>query len=532
MNDTPGMANRQIARAAGTVMVAFVISNLAGLVRQILVSQAFGTLAVMEAFNAANRVSETLFTLVAGGALASAFIPTFTGLLTQEKKDQAWKLASAVANLVLILLTIGSALAAVFAPQITRHILAPGFANDPVKEALTIDLLRLMLPSAVIFGLSGLVMGVLNSHQHFLVPALTPAMYQLGMIFGVLVLSPSLGIYGLAWGVLIGAALHLVLQLPSLLRLGGAYTRGLGLQIPEVREVARLMAPRLLGVAVVQLNFWVNTRLASQMPEGSVTGVVLAFSLMLMPQAAISQSIAIAAMPMFSAQVSLGKLAEMRSSLAASLRGALILSLPAAIGLIMLRKPLVAVLYQRGAFTAQSTELVAWALLWYAAGLVGHALVEILSRAFYSLHDTRTPVMIGAGAMTLNVLFSYAFSSLFLSWGWLPHGGLALANSTATALEAAALWLLMSRRLEGLQGKKVFSGAFLSLLASLMMGGALGGWLLFLGNQPTWFVAGGGLVLGVLVFVFFAYLLRISELRQVSALVGNRLQSWRKIQRP
>jgi len=134
--------------------------------------------------------------------------------------------------------------------------------------------------------------------------------------------------------------------------------------------------------------------------------------------------------------------------------------------------------------------------------------------------------------MTLNVLFSYAFSSLFLSWGWLPHGGLALANSTATALEAAALWLLMSRRLEGLQGKKVFSGAFLSLLASLMMGGALGGWLLFLGNQPTWFVAGGGLVLGVLVFVFFAYLLRISELRQVSALVGNRLQSWRKIQRP
>ena len=504
-------------------MVAFVISNLAGLARQILVSQAFGTLAVMEAFNAANRVSETLFTLVAGGALSSAFIPTFTTLLAQNKQKQAWKLASAIANLVLIVLVIGAALAAIFAPQITRYILAPGFAADPLKEQLTIDLLRLMLPSAVIFGLSGLVMGVLNSHQHFLVPALTPAMYQLGMIFGVLVLSPSLGIYGLAWGVLIGAALHLVLQLPALFRLGGFYAPGLGLNVPDVREVASLMGPRLLGVAVVQLNFWVNTRLASQMSEGSVTGVVLAFSLMLMPQAAISQSIAIAAMPMFSAQVALGRLAEMRSSLAASLRGAIMLSLPAAVGLIMLRKPLVALLYQRGAFTQHSTELVAWALMWYAAGLVGHAVVEILSRAFYALHDTRTPVLVGAGAMTLNILFSYALAALFSSWGWMPHGGLALANSLATTLEGAALWLIMRRRLAGMQGAQVFSGAFLSLAASALMGAALAGWMVFLKDQPVWFLAGGGVVFGGSVFILFAFVFRIPEMRRVATFLSRRL---------
>ncbi len=250
-------------------MAAFLFSQLIGLVRQILVLRAFGTSAQMDAFSAANRVSETLFVLVAGGALASAFIPTFTGLLTHERRRLAWKLASAVANLSLIILTVGASLAAVFAPQIVRYVLAPGFAADPGQVALTVQLLRLMLPSAVLFGLSGLVMAILNSNQVFLVPALTPSMYQIGLIFGVLVLVPRQGIFGLGWGVLIGASLHLALQIPTLLRQHGRYFPTLGLDMPEVGEVARLMGPRLLGVAVVQLNFWINTTLASGMPVGS-----------------------------------------------------------------------------------------------------------------------------------------------------------------------------------------------------------------------------------------------------------------------
>jgi len=284
----PPSANSQIARAASLVTVAYVLSNIAGLIRQILVAKAFGTSAPMEAFNAANRISETLFNLVAGGALGSAFIPTFTSLLAKEKRPEAWKLASSIFNLILIILTALAALAAIFAPQVVRYVIAPGFASDPAKEALTIALTRLMLPSAVLFGISGLVMGILNSHQKFFIPALTPAMYQFGMIFGVTVLSPSLGIYGLAWGVLIGSALHLILQLPLLFKQKAAYTPSLNLDSPDVREVARLMGPRVLGVAVVQLNFWINVRLASGMPEGSVTAVQVAFTLMLMPLAAIA----------------------------------------------------------------------------------------------------------------------------------------------------------------------------------------------------------------------------------------------------
>ena len=194
------VANRQIARAAGMVMAAFVISNLVGLLRQMLVANAFGTQAGMEAFNAANRVSETLFNLVAGGALSSAFIPVFTGFLTRKDSPGAWRLASSIANLVLLVLIVLCLIAAIFAPWIVRNILAPGFASNPPKEALTIDLMRLMLPAAILFGLSGLVIAILNSHQVFFIPALMPAMYQLGMIFGVLFLSPSMGIYGLGWG--------------------------------------------------------------------------------------------------------------------------------------------------------------------------------------------------------------------------------------------------------------------------------------------------------------------------------------------
>ncbi len=515
-------ANRQIARAAGTVMAAFIFSQLTGLLRTILIANAFGTNPGLEAFASANRVSETIFNLVAGGALASAFIPTFTSLLTRDQREEAWRLASAIANLILLLLTALSVLAAIFAPQVVRYLLAPGFVGDPLKFNLTIDLMRLMLPSAVIFGLSGLVMGILNSKQVFLIPALTPSMYNLGIIFGVQVLAPGLGIYGLAWGVLIGASLHLLLQVPALLHQKGHYIPTLGLKLASVREVARLMGPRLVGVAVVQLNFWINVRLASEMPEGSVNGVVYAFTLMYMPLAVIAQSIAIAAMPTFSAQVARERLDEMQTSLVASLRGVLLLAVPATIGLILLRQPLVVLLYQRGEFDAYSTELVAWALLWYAAGLVGHSLVEILSRAFYALHDTRTPVIVGAVAMSLNVIFSLIFSYWFAQIGWLPHGGLALANSLATALEMLGLLYLMSRRLNGLQGRRVLSGLGQASLAGLLMAGGVWLWLAQTAGRSAWLVAGGGVAIGGLVYGLLVLVLGVPEVGELTRAIKAR----------
>ena len=517
-------ANRQIARSAGKVMLALLFSNLANLASLILNATTFGTSPEMDAFLAANRVSETLFNLMAGGALGSAFIPTFTGLLTKGEQKPAWKLASAIANLILLVLILVAALAAIFARPVVHYLLAPGFAGDPGQEALTVNLMRIMLPSAVIFGISGLVMGILNSHQVFFVPALTPAMYRLGMIFGVVFLSPSMGIYGLAWGVTIGACLHLLLQLPSLVRLRGTYVPTFGLKVPDVRQVAMLMAPRIFGAAVVQLNFWVNTNLASRMVEGSVTGINWGFTLMLFPQAIIAQSVATAALPTLSGQYALARLDDLRNSLATSLRGILLLAIPASIGMILLRQPIIALMLQYGRFTAESTQLISWALLWFSAGLVGHCVVEILARAFYAMHDTKTPVLVGAVAMALNIAFSLLFSGWFRSIGWLPLGGLALANSLATGLEAAALWVFMRHRLGGLEGQRVLKGTGQAVLAAIIMVLVLLGWLGLTQDRQAWLVGLGGVLVGGIAYGAVVLVMKVPEVQSVLNLLRRRFK--------
>jgi putative peptidoglycan lipid II flippase len=515
-------ANQNIARAAGTIMFAILMGQITGLIRGVLVAQTFGASPELDSFFAANRVSETLFLLVAGGALGSAFIPTFTGLLAKDEKDSAWRLASSIANALILILIFLALLIGFFAPQIVRFGLAPGLANDPQLFSLTVALLRIQLISAVLFGLGGLIVGVLNAHQIFLIPALTPALYQLGIIFGVLFLTPSLGIYGLAWGVVIGAIFYLAIQIPSLIKVISKQKLPItnyylpNFKDSNFKQVILLMGPRLLGVAIVQLNFWVNTWLASQMQSGSVTGLYYGFSLMLMAQAVIAQSVAIAAMPTFSAQHALGQQDEMRSSLASSLRGIILLALPASVGLILLRQPIISLLYQRGEFDSNSVQLVSWALLWYAAGLVGHSIMEVLTRAFYAQHDTKTPVIIGVIAMGLNIVFSILFSKYFESLGWLPLGGLAFANSLATAIEATLLFIVMRKRLNGIEGNHILRGAIPSLIAATMMALALFYFLNYGKNLTVWLIVPIGVLIGGIVYFAMLFILRVPELSYIA----------------
>jgi putative peptidoglycan lipid II flippase len=333
-----------------------------------------------------------------------------------------------------------------------------------------------------------------------------------------------MGIYGLAWGVIIGAVFYLFLQIPMLLKQKGSYTFTLGLNNPNTKQVILLMGPRLLGVAVVQLNFWVNTWLASQMPPGSVSGLYYGFSLMIMAQAAIAQSVAIAAMPTFSAQHALGKTDELRASIAAALRGVTLLALPASVGLILLSKPLVALLYQRGEFNENDVGLVAWSLVWYAAGLVGHSIMEILTRAYYAQHDTKTPVIIGTIAMGLNVVFSVLFSRLFAGLGWMPLGGLALANSLATALEASVLLIVMRNRLNGIEGAHIARGFGASALSVLAMAVTLGFWLRTAYELPVWIVTLGGLSIGGITYGLCVWALKVPEIKSLTNAVSNRLK--------
>jgi putative peptidoglycan lipid II flippase len=503
-------------------MLAILFGQLMGLIRGVLVASAFPA-SELDAFSAANRVSETLFNLIAAGALGSAFLPTFTGLLVRNDRSSAWKLASSLINLVTLILSFAALLAALFAPQIVRYLLAPGLSRDPYLFALTVNLLRIQTISAVLFGLGGLVISILNAHQIFFIPQITAAMYQIGQIFGVLVLARWMGIYGLAWGVVIGASLFLLIQLPPLFKLKGEFSPSLGWTNPDLHNVIRLMGPRVFGAAVVQLNFWVNTNLGSRMAAGSLISLSYGFMLMLMAQAVIAQSVAIAAMPTFSAQHALGKRDEMRTSLASALRGMFLLALPASVGLILLARPIVSMLYQRGEFNATVAEMTAWALLWYAAGLVGHSIMEVLTRAFYAQHDTRTPVIIGTLAMGLNVVFSFAFARLFSQIGWMPHGGLALANSLATALEATALFVFMRRRLKGIEGIYVARGFVACAIAAFGMGIGLWLWVQATGSLPRWIVALGGVVIGGIIYGVGVTLLRVREIQILTNAIARRL---------
>lgn len=520
MTEETASPTPNVARAAGTVMLAYLLGQVIGLAAKIIIGATFDAGAELDAFYAANRPSETLVTILAGGILVSSFIPVFVKFLVGEDRPSAWKLASATFNLILVITAALALVTGLLAGPIVRHILGRDF--PPAEQALTIELLRIQLPSVVFFSLSGIAVGILNSHQKFLVPALSPAMYQLGQIFGALVLAPSMGIHGLAWGVVIGSALALLIQVPSLLRLGGRYSLALGLRNPAVGEVFLLMAPRMFGAAAVQAMLWVNTLLASRY-DGAVYALTLGFMMMYMAQAAIAQSAATAVMPAFSAQYAQGKLDELRRMLAAVIRAEILLSLPATAGLIVLSTPIIRFLYQRNAFTAETTRMVAWALVWYSAGLLFHSVLEVLVRAYYAMHDTKTPVLVGAAAMLLSIVFSLIFSSAFDRLGWMPHGGLALAVSLATALEVTTLFLIMRRRLGGIHDRDLARGFGSAALGTLGMAAALGGWQQALRSAPAALTALGGVALGGAVYGLVLLLLRVPEVHRLFLALKRRL---------
>jgi putative peptidoglycan lipid II flippase len=521
MSETASKSNQQIARAAGTVMVAFVLSQIAGLVRQILVTRAFGTTGMMDSFNSASIFPNLLFNLLAGGALASAFVPTFTGFLVKDDHPSAWKLASAIVNLIVLALATLSFISSLFAPQIAR-LLAPRY--PPAQQLLTAQLLRILLITSTIFGVSGLLSGILNSHQRFWLPSLASAIYWVGIIIGLLFFVPSMGIFGLAWGVVLGACLHLCIQLPDLFRLPDRrYTLTLGKDNPSVWEVVVLMGPRLISVATLQINFVVTGIIASLLPTGSLSSINFAFPIMTVPLVVIGSGIGIATLPTFSAQVALGEMGELRNSLTSALRSVMFLALPATLGLILLRRPLIAFLFQRGNFTSLSTEMTAWALLCYTIGLVFHSLLEILVRAFFSLRDTKTPAFVSAAAMGLNILFSIFFVLWFYKIGWMPLGGLALAMSLSTAIETTTLFLLLRKRLHGIQAAQLAKGTGAAALATLAMSVAIIIWLQVMRNYPAAWITLGGTVIGAALYGLVLVLLRVPELHILFNAIQRRL---------
>ena len=538
MGANQALDNRQIFEKALIVLVGFLASGLLGLVRIAVVGAQFGTGAANDTFAAAQQLPETVFVLVAGGALGSSFIPVFARIREQDL-DQAWRLASAVMTLSAATAALFGLLVAGLAPVLVSHLLFVD--RPPEQQQLMVEMVRLMMITPLIFSVSGLVMGILQSYAAFWLPAIAISMNNIGIIIGALLIAPALpahpnvgqvgdlNVMGLAYGAVLSAILHLLVQLPGLYRVRARLRFLLSLQIPGVLDVIRLMGPRVFGLAVVQLNFYVNIRFASAMVDGSVVAIRYAFMLCFFVLGMIGQSQASAVFPTLAALRAQGDINGFKDRLARAMRNVLYLAFPASALLIVWGEPLVGFL-QRGAWTAESTQAVAWALSFYAIGIAGFALLEVLSRAFYALEDTWTPVIAGTAAMLSNIVLNLIFIQFIGDPGSLARGafaGLALANALTTIVEALALWWLLRRRLAesdasaSIHDRAVMLSAGGSLLLSLVMAGAL---VILKSAAPAdgGLLAVSGCVVAVLIFFGGGYIFDVSETRYLLAPVLRR----------
>jgi putative peptidoglycan lipid II flippase len=430
-----------IARASLVMITALIASRVLGWLRLSVYGATFGETAQLDAFWAAFRIPDALFNLLVAGALASAFIPVFAGYLAKERESEAWHVASTVMNVLVIALMILSGLMWLAAPWIVPTlIVSPTFAAEPGQLALTIELTRIMLLSPIFMGLSALVTGVLQSYRQFLAGAIAPLVYNGVQILFALFASPFVGIHALAYGVVAGAVMMFLVQLPELTFRRTKYQFAFDLGHPGVREIFLLAGPRTLALGAVQVVFFVDTYLASGMRPGSLTALNYAFQLMLLPLGVFSIAISAAVFPALSHYASLGQAAKMRDALQLAIRWIMFLTLPTAILMVVLRRPIVNLLFQYGEFGADARELVQAAFLFYAVGLAGHALVQILARAYYASRDTTTPVALTLISIGVNVILSVTLAPAF------GINGLALANSIATLAEAGLLLVLLAPR--------------------------------------------------------------------------------------
>lgn len=438
-----------IARSSLIIAVFFAIDKGLGFIRQVLVAREFGLTYNIDVFNAANNIPDLLSALISGGALGVALIPVLSEYLELRGRQAVWDLFSRILNLAFLTTAGFSILIIVLAKPLVEYVIAPGF--PPPQQALTIELMRLDLFAILIFSISGLVMAGLQANQHFLLPAMAPAMYNLGQIFGIAILAPSegitigsitlpafgLGIHGLVYGVIIGAFLHLGIQIPGLIHFHFRWIPAINLHNPGVIKVLYLLGPRILTMFFLQVFFITRDNLASGLGEGAVTALNYGWFIMQVPETLIGTAIAIAILPTLSELFAVGKREQYGSTINNAVRVLIALTIPAAALLAVVIPPLIEFIF---GFDSAGTDMVVWVTRAYLLGLTGHTLLEISARSFYAQQDAKTPLYVAG----LNALV-YIIIAVTLS-RFIGAVGIALANTIAFTGEALLLLYLLNRR--------------------------------------------------------------------------------------
>src|SRR5215470_12845334 len=537
------VARSSVARNAGIISIAVMASRVLGLVRDQVFAALFGAGLQYDAFLTAFRIPNLLRDLFAEGALSAAFVTTFSQVLVTKGKEEAIRLSNRMATLTIIVIMAISLVAWFEAPAIVR-VLAPGFFEVPGKAELTIHLTRVMIPFLLLVALAAQAMGILNALDYFGIPAIASAFFNIGSIVGGLLLGyllgPSLGlspIAGMAYGTLLGGLLQFGVQWPKILGAGFSYRPMFSFGDPGVRQILRLMGPAVIGTAAVQINVFVNTNFASAIIDpatgtvanGPVSWLSYAFRFMQFPIGVFGVAIATASLPPLSRSSAQTDYIEFRRTLAHSLALVFLLCIPSAVGLAVLGRPIVALIFEHGRFTALDTAQTGDALAAYSVGLAGYAAVKVLSPAFYALGDARTPMLISVGSIAVN----YIMNSLLV--GPFGHVGLAFSTSSVALVNFVLLALFMRCRIGRLEGSRLGNTLARICVAAIPMAAAawlvseLSGRLPLAGIVPRLVRVSASITLAAIVFYVACRLLRIQELDEaIEAIVGRFLRGLRR----
>ncbi len=516
---------KRIAKAASLMSLATFISRILGYLKDMILARYFGATGVADTFFVAFRIPNLLRELFAEGAMSSACIPVLTEYQTKHGRDEAKRLVRIVFTFLLLVVGGVCCVGMVFAPLIVQ-VIAPGFLGTPEKFSLTVFLTRVMFPFLLFISLAALVMGALNTRRIFFIPSLAPAMLNISIIACIVLFAARMEppILAVAIGVALGGFAQFVFQLPSFFRAEYSLRPNVGFRHEGLRKMAILMMPATMGMAVAQVNIFVSTILASYLPEGSITYLYYAMRLIQFPIGIFGVAMGMAVLPSLSEHAARKDYREMGEDFSYALRLLFFITFPAMAGLIALREPIVHILFQRGHFDYEATVGTAYALLFYAPGILSIVGVRIVTAGFYAMQDTKTPVMIAAAAVGANLVFS------LILMRFLGHGGLAFANTLASALNFGLLFAYFRRKLSIIDGRRIFSSVAKIFLASAAMGvlawGSFKGvsWRTHGDTAQKVLILGGTIFLSGVVYIGIARLLKSEELRFLTSMVKKNIE--------
>lgn len=513
----------RIARAAGAMSVATLISRILGYLKDMILARYFGATGLSDTFFVAFRIPNLLRELFAEGSMSSAFIPVLTEYNAKEGFHEAKRLTRITFTFLFLFVGLICITGIVLTPHIVA-IIAPGFLKDPAKFGQTVVLTRIMFPFLLFISLASVTMGALNTKKVFFVPAFAPAMFNLTIIFVIIAFASSFKepIVVVAIGVTLGGLVQLLFQLPFFFKSGYDLKADFYFNHPGLKRMTLLVMPATMGMAVAQINIFVSTILASYLTQGSITYLYYSMRLVQFPIGIFGVAMGMAILPLLSEHAAKGDTERIREDLSFGLRLLFFITVPAMSGLIALREPIVNLLFQRGAFDYNATKGTAEALLFYSLGIWAIVGVRVVTASFYAFHDTKTPVKVAVLAMTANIILS------IILMRFMKHTGLALANSVASIINLAALSFLLRRRLGRMDGKRILISTLKSFIASAVM--AISGSIVI--SSEIWKINGmvavkalylsGTIILCVLIYVVLSLILKSDELRYVLRSIQNK----------